>query len=158
MKYLVVATTDELQRAYEYFGDDFAKEYQTIITGVGGVNVVKSLKDLPKESEILNFGFAGSNKIEKGQVCVVVNCHVNTGNVEYRTPAFELDFNHEKAYYVDCYTSGDFVTSTKLTKPVVFDMELAYICALGFDKISSIKIVSDNLNYEEYEESVDEQR
>lgn len=149
-KYLVVATAREAREAMNYFSKETLSEYQVLITGIGGVNVVKSLKDLPKESEILNFGFAGSNKIEKGQVCVVVNCHVNTGNVEYRTPDFELDFNHEKAYYVDCYTSGDFVTSTKLTKPVVFDMELAYICALGFDKISSIKIVSDNLSMKEY--------
>jgi hypothetical protein len=33
-------------------------------------------------------------------------------------------------------------------------MELAYIRALGFKKLESIKIVSDNLSLNEYEEEI----
>ena len=52
---------------------------------------------------------------------------------------------------VDCYTSNDFVLQTTLQQPVVFDMELNTICALGFDVVS-YKIVSDNLSLKQYEE------
>ena len=48
----------------------------------------------------------------------------------------------------------EFVEEYKLTDPVVFDMELAYILALGFKKVESIKIVSDNLSLKEYEENI----
>ena len=34
----------------------------------------------------------------------------------------------------------------------VFDMELAYIAALGFENLCSIKIVSDNLSLHTYRE------
>lgn len=51
---------------------------------------------------------------------------------------------------VDCYTSGDFVLQTDIEEPVVFDMELYAICALGFKTIVGIKIVSDNLSLHDY--------
>ena len=34
----------------------------------------------------------------------------------------------------------------------VFDMELAYIAALGFEQLYSLKIVSDNLSLHDYRE------
>lgn len=51
---------------------------------------------------------------------------------------------------VPCYTSLDFVTANMVdTNPCVFDMELALICAMGFE-VDSIKVVSDNLNYKQF--------
>ena len=49
------------------------------------------------------------------------------------------------------FVLNDFVLETKIKKPVVFDMELAYILALGFKNVESIKIVSDNLSLKQYE-------
>jgi hypothetical protein len=68
--------------------------------------------------------------------------------VEYDEPTYTL------SGYVPCYTSNDFVLQTNIKEPVVFDMELAYILALGFKNVESIKIVSDNLSLKEYEEQI----
>ena len=46
---------------------------------------------------------------------------------------------------------------TDITEPVVFDMELAHILALGFTNVKSTKIVSDTLNFEEYEHNVEKE-
>ena len=32
-----------------------------LITGVGGLNVIKALKNIPRDTEILNIGYCGSN-------------------------------------------------------------------------------------------------
>lgn len=55
---------------------------------------------------------------------------------------------------IKCYTSNDFVLNTDIKEPCVFDMELAYIMALGFKRVKSIKIVSDNLSIKEYEQNI----
>ena len=73
---------------------------------------------------------------------------------------YHPNVTYDEPYYVLmggdtlCYTSNDFVLSTDITEPVVFDMELAYILALGFYDIKSIKIVSDTLNLDEYEKNI----
>lgn len=41
----------------------------------------------------------------------------------------------------------------EIKEPCVFDMELAYICSL-FDNVEAIKIVSDNLSMDQYEEMI----
>jgi hypothetical protein len=54
---------------------------------------------------------------------------------------------------VTCFTSCDFVGDKKAENSV-FDMELAFIAALGFLKVESIKVVSDSIDYEEYEKTI----
>ena len=115
-----------------------------IKTGIGGVNVIESLKDLPKSTKLINIGYAGSTTIPVGEIVKVKNCysyHPIVGKFEEKF--YKLNGN------IDCYTSGDFVTSTTITQPVVFDMELAYICALGFTNLTSYKVVSDALNLDQ---------
>lgn len=51
-----------------------------------------------------------------------------------------------------CYTATDFVEQTKILEPALFDMELAAIAGMGFNKVMSIKKVSDTLNYQQYKE------
>ena len=60
-KYIVIATPDELKLAQKYIQDyGFSPNTRIIITGVGGVNVYRALKDIPRESaHILNIGYAG---------------------------------------------------------------------------------------------------
>ena len=62
----------------------------------------------------------------------------------------------EKEYLLNgdtiCYTSSDFVLSTSIIEPCVFDMELAFIMALGFKNVVSEKTVSDNMNIKEFTE------
>ena len=48
-----------------------------------------------------------------------------------------------------CYTNTDFVLASDY-KDCVFDMELAFIAALGFKNLHSLKYVSDNLSLHAY--------
>ena len=50
-----------------------------------------------------------------------------------------------------CYSNCDFVLQSDY-KDCVFDMELAYIAALGFERVSALKVVSDNLSLHAYHE------
>lgn len=141
---IVVATDDEFKLACERF-----KGHKIKRTGVGGTNVVAALRNENKSQEIINFGYAGSNIIPIGTEVKIKSCKLYHPNVEYKETTFEL-----KDGEVPCYTSNDFVLKTEIKEPCVFDMELAYIMALGFKNVKSIKIVSDNLSLKEYEENI----
>ncbi len=142
---IVIATKDELSLAEKYNKNN----EEIIITGVGGLNVISKLKDIDKSTEILNIGYVGSNNINKGEVVTIKETYLYHPNVEYDEPKYKL-----KDGEYTCLTSNDFVLDTDISEPVVFDMELAYILALGFENVKSIKVVSDNLSYEEYENSI----
>ena len=142
---IVVATNEEYILAQKRF-----KGREIVRTGVGGINVLNALKDADKGQEIVNFGYVGSNIIPIGTEVKVGVCKLYHPNVEYEEPTYKLDGD------VTCYTSNDFVLSTDIKEPVVFDMELAYILALGFKNVKSIKIVSDNLSLEKYEKIIKE--
>lgn len=155
---MVVVATDE---EYEFVRKRF-KEEEIIKTGVGAINVINALKDLPKDTPILNYGLVGSNKIPKGTLCTISKCKLYHPTVEYDEIEFDLRNGIDESTqplilafenYVTCYTSNDFVLWTSIEEPVVFDMELAYILALGFTKVRSVKQVSDTLNLDEYNSS-----
>jgi hypothetical protein len=59
--------------------------------------------------------------------------------------------NPESCLSSVCYSNTDFVLQSDY-KDCVFDMELAYIAALGFENLVSLKIVSDNLSLHDYRE------
>ena len=121
-----------------------------VITGVGGVNVIRALKNVARDEEIVNIGYVGSNSIAIGTKVIVGKAALLHEGIEYKEEfGRTVDFKKSKTV---CYTSTDFVTKTKIKEPCVFDMELAYICAL-FDKVKAIKYVSDNLNLHEYEKN-----
>jgi len=142
---IVVATPDEVKLARSLFA-----EPPILIAGVG-INTVRALADIPRDTEIINIGYAGGYGLTKGNMYAVNRCRMFHPNVEYTEPTFELapikDMQH-----VFCYTGGDFVLDYK-GEPVLFDMELALICAMGF-RVQAIKYVSDNLNYQEYEQTI----
>lgn len=142
---IVVATDEEYKLAKKRF-----KGSKIIKTGVGGLNVIKTLKDYPKWVKIINFGYVGSNSLPIGTEIKVGECRLYHPNVIYNEPEYTLD----KESIIKCFTSNDFVLDTKIEKPCVFDMELAYICALGFKNVEAIKIVSDNLSLKQYDKNV----
>lgn len=146
-KCLVVATPEELKlpwaQAYE--------SYDTIVTGVGGTNVIRALKDLPRDTEIFNVGYCGSAHFPVGSVVWVRDCRLWHPVADFIEPTFSLKEHGN----VLCLTAGDFVTEGELPAHSVVDMELAYILAFGFAKVQSVKYVSDNLNYKQYQESLD---
>ena len=42
---------------------------KVIITGVGAVNVWRALKDEPRDQEVVNIGYVGSNVLPVGTLC-----------------------------------------------------------------------------------------
>lgn len=143
MRLIVVATDEEYKLACERFtGEPVLK------LGVGGINTLKKLDGFNRGLKILNFGYAGSNNIPIGTEVKVGSCCLYHPNVDYDEEVFILNGD------VPCYTSNDFVLETNIKEPCVFDMELAYILALGFKDVEAIKIVSDNLSLKDYENNI----
>lgn len=124
------------------------------ITGIGCINVIKTLSRLIKrgeitnKDEIINVGYAGSSSLPIGSVVTIHKCSRLNASHTVKEPTFKLK-KAEGLDFFECKTADDFVE--KYNGKKVIDMELAYICSF-FSKVTSIKIISDNENYCEYEE------
>lgn len=140
---VVVATAQEYQIARQRFAGS-----KIIEMGIGAINVFQALSKIERNSPILNFGYCGSNKIKIGTEVQVGEVRLYHPSVKYKERKFILKGD------IPCYTSCDFVSATEIKDPCVFDMELAFILAMGFNNVSSIKIVSDNLSIKEYTDTV----
>lgn len=143
---IVIASPSELELAKKEIEKMELTQVDILITGVGALNIMTALRDVEKDRPIFNVGYAGSVDIPIGKRVEVGKCTLYHPQVTYNEPKFYLPGG------VTCYTSADFVTSSK-KKGCVFDMELAYILAMGFTNIRGIKYVSDNCNYDEYVEN-----
>ena len=151
MKYILIAEEGERDLIAKYLPDC---NWPVVITGVGAINVIQSLRDLPREAEVLNIGYAGSSNFELGTVVEVTEVRLNHPNVTYPEPVLQLKpfddglwpIAQQKAV---CYSNCDFVLQSDY-HDCVFDMELAFICGLGFTDVRALKIVSDNLSLHEY--------
>ena len=145
---IVVIAAENERKLVKELGYD---KFDVVVTGIGGINVIRALKDIPKSEEIVNIGYCGSNHLNIGEKVVVGKAVLLHELIEYEEEACKtVDYPQSQ---IVCYTSTDFVTKTNIKEACVFDMELAYICAM-FDKVKSIKIVSDNLDVHAYEECV----
>ena len=144
---VVIAEKEELKLVEELGYSN----YPIVITGVGGLNVINTLKSLPKDTEILNIGYCGSNEYEVGTTVQVVGVYTNHDIAKFYEEPKLLQQSYTKEYDTTafCYTSTDFVEKTTKDIPSVFDMELAFICAL-FNNVQSVKVVSDKLSIKEY--------
>ena len=153
-KYIVMAEEGEhglLDQLKEQTGLDLS-DATLIYTGVGAINIIRSLQDLDREAEIFNVGYAGSANFDLGTWVEVTEVRLNHPNVTYPEPELpisnhQLPITHVKQAL--CYTNCDFVLQSDY-KDCVFDMELAYIAALGFKHLHSFKYVSDNLSLHAY--------
>lgn len=160
-KLVVIAEKEELKLVEELGYQD----YPVLITGVGALNVIETLKNVPKDIQIINIGYAGSKDLEPGKFYSVDMVSLYHPNVDYNEPNYNLCFmpwsvneelEEEEPYkHVRCLTGTDFVLKSDI-KGCVFDMELAYIKALGFTEILAFKYVSDNLDLQEYREKFNE--
>ena len=166
MNLVVIAEKEELDLV-EKLG--YEKGYPIIITGVGALNVINALKDIPKDTNIINIGYAGSKDLKPGEFYGVRQVSLYHPNVKYFEQSYLLKVPYN--YEIDiedgeylfspkrCYTSSDFVVKIEdknkaLYSDCLFDMELAYIMSLGFKNVISIKYVSDNLDLQQYRETV----
>lgn len=146
---IVIAQKEELKLVEELGYDNFP----VLITGVGGLNVIRALKNLPKDTQILNIGYCGSKSYKIGtklEIAAVGTYYEKAAVKEYREGLKYVTNGFEVTH---CFTSTDFVTETNKETACVFDMELAFICAM-FNNVRSIKVVSDNLNKKDYDDYV----
>ncbi len=158
-KYIIMAEEGELillEKAREQLGLNL-RDAQILYTGVGAVNIIRSLQALPREVELFNIGYAGSANFDIGTWVEVSEVRLNHPNVTYPEPrmslvdetlGIELPLDHDVRRAV-CYTGTDFILHSDY-KDCVFDMELAFIAALGFANLHSLKYVSDNLSLHAY--------
>ena len=104
----------------------------------------------PNGLKVFGTFVCGSASFPIGYTVFVRNCRLWHPNVDYDEPVFSLNPRYGNAL---CLTAGDFVLDgTGLPDKSVVDMELAYIAAMGFERLESIKFVSDNLSLRQYNE------
>lgn len=151
-KYIIMAEEGEhvlLEKARETLGLDL-QDAELVYTGVGAINIIRSLQHLDREAELYNIGYAGSANFDLDTWVEVTEVRLNHPNVTYEEPALRLQVTGCGLQAV-CYTNCDFVLQSDY-KDCVFDMELAFIAALGFQHLHSLKYVSDNLSLHAYHE------
>ena len=159
-KYIIMAEEGErvlLDKAREELGLDLS-DATLVYTGVGAINIIRSLQNLDREAELINIGYAGSANFDLGTWVEVTEVRLNHPNVTYPEPVLPLQtlrdtgipgYRDTNAIQAICYSNCDFVLASDY-KDCVFDMELAFIAALGFKNLHSLKYVSDNLSLHAY--------
>ncbi len=153
-KYIFMAEEGEhvlLDQVREQLGLDLS-DATLVYTGVGAINIIRSLHDLDREAEVYNIGYAGSANFDLGSWVEVTEVRLNHPNVTYPEPELKLEpigLSHQQVKQAVCYSNCDFVLASDY-KDCVFDMELAFIAALGFKHLHSLKHVSDNLSLHTY--------
>lgn len=127
----------------------FLPEAECVRTGVGASNVIKTCCGIPAGSKVFNIGYAGSNSLPIGTVTAV------SGTYRLMSDAYKfVDHNNPLCLGREgfpCYTSNSFVTESDKVEPTLFDMELNYMAAFPFDFVGAIKIVSDNLSVDAFQ-------
>ena len=164
-KYILLAEEGEralLDKAQEELGLEWG-DAKILYTGIGAINIIRTLQDLDREAELVNVGYAGSANFDIGTWVAVTEARLNHPNVTYPEPELKVEgvmcnvegvmcnVESGKLKEAVCYTNTDFVLQSDY-KDCVFDMELAFIAALGFKKLHSLKYVSDNLSLHAYHE------
>ena len=101
-KYIIMAEEGErvlLDKAREQLGLDLS-DAEIIFTGVGGINIIRSLQDLDREAELYNIGYAGSANFDLGTWVEVTEVRLNHPNVTYAEP--ELKIKNSKLKITNC--------------------------------------------------------
>ena len=98
-KIIVMAEEGELSlldKAKEQLGLDL-RDAQLIYTGVGAINIIRSLAGLDRDAEVYNIGYVGSANFEIGTWVEVTEVRLNHPNVTYPEPELQLSpiTNHQ---------------------------------------------------------------
>ena len=152
---ILIAEEGERQLAEKYFPGQEIR-----ITGVGALNLLKNLRDLPLSTPIINIGYVGSANYAIGSLVEIGEVRLCHPHVSYPEPTYRClpgladEYGIEVAHTnVPIFTNVDFVLESK-EHDCVFDMELAFILGMGFTNVRSIKIVSDNLSLREHRQHI----
>ena len=103
---------------------------------------------MPRDSFIYNIGYAGCPNVPIGTMVQIGKARL-FHQVDYNEIIYEIGDG------MTCYTSTDFVTEGAYPG-CVYDMELAIICAMGFQYVKSYKVISDNCNYQQYKQTTND--
>lgn len=153
-RYLIIAEEGERSLIEQHLP---GCDWPVIVTGVGALNVIRALQNIPREATLVNIGYAGSSNFAIGTLVEVTEVRLNHPNVTYPEPTLTLqklpnDLHTDiEPIRAVCYSNTDFVLQSDYTD-CAFDMELAYIAALGFKHLTALKHVSDNLSLHAYHE------
>lgn len=146
---ILVATEDEVRLATKYLPG-----YEIVHMGVGANNVIKTCVGIPAEEKVITVGYCGSNCLKIGQVIEVSKTYRLLDKISgFTFDDYRNGYELSKEGY-PCYTNNSFVVQTDIVEPCAFDMELNYIAAFPFQLLGAVKIVSDNLSLQKYEESI----
>ena len=91
-KYIVIAEEGErdlIDKVREQLGLDVS-DASIIFTGVGGINIIRSLQNFDREAEIYNIGYAGSANFDIGTWVEVTEVRLNHPNVTYPEPELPI--------------------------------------------------------------------
>lgn len=155
----LVANEDEAQHLQPLESDS----RRIIIIGEGRSNVIRTLaakiKDgkIKADDTIINVGYVGAKGIEKGQIVKVSKVSLYLPSKTVQENPIELNTLSANFHQKDDFTAENFITAddervAELPEKCVIDMELYYI-ALMLPEVMSVKIVSDSLNFEEYQQA-----
>ena len=124
-----------------------------LITGIGALNVMNALADVPRDTTIVNFGYCGSGTIPVGTTVRIHACDLYHPGVSFPDRWFHLRATNSEVKPVVCHTISDFGGDPSQDN-CVYDMELAFICGMGFHEVESFKTVSDCCSLEEYHKTI----
>lgn len=141
---------------YTIAKDRFGFSHDIIWLGVGPRNALRAVTEMgiSPDSQVMLFGFAGSNYLPVGTEVYVTKSYLHQLNASYEDAPAVLkkpDLKGVPELGVPCYSSSDFVVETKVIEPSIFDMELGFLTPF-FPNLSCWRIVSDNLNLHDFDE------
>ncbi len=153
--FILVANKDEANHLNQIAQEN--QNVQILIVGEGRSHVISDLANNLKNGtftsndRIINVGYVGANGLKKGSVVTIEKVQhlfpsktINESEIVLSKPNCDTEC-------IKCYTADNFVNKddVDIKDACVIDMELYYI-ALIFPEVVSIKIVSDELNYNDY--------
>ncbi len=145
---------------YKLAMERFGSEHEVVLLGIGPRNPIRKLLRLgiDLKAQMMLFGFAGSNLLVPGTEVFVTKSYIHQFYGSFDDcPDFlkRPEINGAPELGVPCFSSSDFVVKTKMTDPAIFDMELGFLTTFC-PNLSSWRIVSDNLNLQQFEHFIDE--
>lgn len=127
-----------------------------VTTGIGMINTLETLRDLNLIGDyVVNVGFAGGHNVPVGEVRPILNNKMyQENNIEGIGSQLLTTYMTDKRWGF-CYTASDFLNKTNKNEEEFFvDMELAAYSSL-LCPVYSIKVVSDNLDLDSYNKSLE---
>lgn len=149
---VVVANKDEKKNAIKM--NLFGAKAKIVVLGEGFYNTIQGIKKakINKKTPLINFGTAGSRYFEIGAILTVDRVKLYHSIAILKDKTYKLTKRNVDP--VVCFTNNDFTLKDDThIKNAIFDMELYYLLALGYNVIKSVKVITDDLNYGQYKKS-----